>query len=752
MNLVAMQQNFEWKKVGAILIFLSGFALYLYSSAPALAPYRDMGEMVSVSHTLGIAHPPGYPTYTLLGKISTLIPFANQSYRVNLVSVLAGALSAVLLYLLLLELEISTGVAILAALLWIAASGVWIVSIVTEMYSLNLAAALFLGYLWFFYQKNGLQMPAIWLIAFTAGILCGVRLELVLIMSGFAAAIFYLLWRDKKLYSVFKISAIASLFFFLGFSIYLFLMIRSMQKPLLNWNRPETVEKLWSSLTRKTHGGTLDLLSTNYAPGELFLPDFIIYLKDASRQFFAAGAPLVFIGLYSLFKKNRADLILTFVAWLFTGAFFIYKANMPPNPHALAVLEAHFLLPNVFVIIWIALGLEYVREKMDPRYRVFLVVLLILLSLVKLFPRYQKVSKRNNWFGYDYTRNIFRTVPNSSILIMQKDVQLFSFWASQYAEQKRKDLTVISRGLAGSPWYIKMREEGGVGVKLGSLRSESDFERFLTENPDKRVFIGWEEDVPLSSKYKQVPYGLVREIIPVGSSLPIRQSQGRQKRDRAGFAEEKELSPDFLRTFYVYRGNYHYPAQKEFFSSDIIDDYSKAHFARGVEYSKSNLTVPHARREWNRSVALNSENASAYYRRAFTFFQNNQMPLAVRDFAWAEKLYEKTYQLTQQYYSLPDVVKGVQTEWADCLVNLGVGFERLGQKDKSEEVYLRALKVEPNFPNAHYNLAVLYWNRDWQKVVNHLQATLRIDPNNVQARSFLPKALYALEMSQKKPQ
>ena len=45
---------------------------------------------------LGIAHPPGFPLYTMLGKLFTLIPFGDVAYRVNLMSALFAALTLAL--------------------------------------------------------------------------------------------------------------------------------------------------------------------------------------------------------------------------------------------------------------------------------------------------------------------------------------------------------------------------------------------------------------------------------------------------------------------------------------------------------------------------------------------------------------------------------------------------------------------------------------------------------------------------------
>ena len=124
--------------------------------------------------------------------------------------------------------------------------------------------------------------------------------------------------------------------------------------------------------------------------------------------------------------------------------------------------------------------------------------------------------------------------------------------------------------------------------------------------------------------------------------------------------------------------------------------------------------------------------------------------MALKDFNSADKLFELTYDRTHQYHSLPDVIEGVKSQWAETLLNMGVAYERAGQTEASENAYFKCLRIEPGTARAHYNIAVLYWNKDWEKAVDHLREALKIDPNNPDARSFYAKASYALEMSRKK--
>ena len=77
------------------LLFLGSLALYVCTLAPTLLP-ADAGEFQLVASLLGVAHPPGYPLYTLLGKLFTFIPVGDPAYRVNLLSAVIGALTLAL--------------------------------------------------------------------------------------------------------------------------------------------------------------------------------------------------------------------------------------------------------------------------------------------------------------------------------------------------------------------------------------------------------------------------------------------------------------------------------------------------------------------------------------------------------------------------------------------------------------------------------------------------------------------------------
>ncbi|CAM2116425.1 unnamed protein product [Caretta caretta] len=69
------------------------------ATLPPSVPGGDSGELITAAYELGVAHPPGYPLFTLLAKLVIgLFPFGSIAYRVNLFCGLLGAAAASLLY------------------------------------------------------------------------------------------------------------------------------------------------------------------------------------------------------------------------------------------------------------------------------------------------------------------------------------------------------------------------------------------------------------------------------------------------------------------------------------------------------------------------------------------------------------------------------------------------------------------------------------------------------------------------------
>lgn len=92
----ALERAMPW------LVWLFFLVIYGSATAPSIAAlFDDTLEFQLVLPTFGIAHPTGYPLYTLLGGVwSQLLPVGNWAWRVNLFSAAAAAASVMLVFLL----------------------------------------------------------------------------------------------------------------------------------------------------------------------------------------------------------------------------------------------------------------------------------------------------------------------------------------------------------------------------------------------------------------------------------------------------------------------------------------------------------------------------------------------------------------------------------------------------------------------------------------------------------------------------
>jgi hypothetical protein len=82
----------------ALLSALIAFIVYLKTLCPTVYS-GDSGELCTAAFTLSIAHPPGYPLYTLIGWVFSHLPFGDVAYLMNLAAAIFSAISVYFAYL-----------------------------------------------------------------------------------------------------------------------------------------------------------------------------------------------------------------------------------------------------------------------------------------------------------------------------------------------------------------------------------------------------------------------------------------------------------------------------------------------------------------------------------------------------------------------------------------------------------------------------------------------------------------------------
>ncbi|MEA3297556.1 MAG: DUF2723 domain-containing protein, partial [candidate division Zixibacteria bacterium] len=98
---VADKEQFDrTNAVLAFFVFLVSFIVYALTVQRSFS-FWDCGEFIACASNLYIPHPPGTPLFLLIGRLFSLVPFVEDiSYRINYLSVISSALTAMFSYLL----------------------------------------------------------------------------------------------------------------------------------------------------------------------------------------------------------------------------------------------------------------------------------------------------------------------------------------------------------------------------------------------------------------------------------------------------------------------------------------------------------------------------------------------------------------------------------------------------------------------------------------------------------------------------
>ncbi|HEY5341353.1 MAG TPA: DUF2723 domain-containing protein [Candidatus Aquilonibacter sp.] len=137
------------------LAFIAPFALYA-ASAYHVVTYWDVGEMDTVPYILGIAHPSGFPLYTLIGWAFThLLAFGSVAWRMSMLSALAMAGAAWLVSRIVAELGEDEWAALAAALLFAAGGVVWAHATRAEVHAFVALAFAALAYFLLRWYRSG---------------------------------------------------------------------------------------------------------------------------------------------------------------------------------------------------------------------------------------------------------------------------------------------------------------------------------------------------------------------------------------------------------------------------------------------------------------------------------------------------------------------------------------------------------------------------------------------------------------------
>ncbi|MDP3541093.1 MAG: DUF2723 domain-containing protein [Elusimicrobiota bacterium] len=718
-------------------VFFATLALYLAKLPPALAPWRDTGEMTVAAATLGVAHPTSYPLYVLLGRLALWFPLGNPAYRLNLLSAVAGAAACAVLFAVLRERR-GTFAALAAAACLAFNPAFWAVSQVSEMYSLWLLSAVALVALAGRLPDD--RSERLWpAFCYLCGVLLANRLDLLLLAPG-------LVWlslagrplasgEDNGWFgscallvpvvavltaSNLPVAALILATFLMrtrgegaarrrlaglaaglaGLSIYLYLPVRSATGPFLDWNHPARLANFLESIMRLRYGGTLDLVSRNYAAGELFGDNLRLWgahLWDA----FGPALALAAFGAAADFREDRSRFYGRFAAWWWAGPVFLFLANMPPNPHAAAIIEPHYLLSDAVLLFWLAAGVGALAGAR----RALALAAIVAWPLARSVPA--RLDRRLHLHSLDFAANVFRAAPPGSVIVAKKDVQLYALWHYQTVAGRRPDLRVVAQGLSGSAWYRADWRRRDPSLILSSLAV-----------PGAWAALGAPGAPVLLTQDVEPPDAVPASLVPRGPLQALSGAPG-----------------DFPSELLVRRGVRRSEDAPDFFTADLIEGYAAAAYRAGVALHKRGRPAE-AERALNEGWAANWRFPDAALFLGYLQAGAGRLAEASSTYALAEALFEEKLALAARWRALPAVTSALLRQAAEAATHSGVALEKLGDPAGAERRYRRALELQP-LAETRFNLAVLAWGRDWPAAEEHLVEAVRLDPAHAASVKYL---------------
>ncbi len=520
----------------ASAVFGLTFITYLLTIYPTVGT-EDSGALITSSATLDIAHPPGYPLYTLLGKLFTiLIPFGNIGWRVNLMSAFFGAATVTLCYYIIKSLTKNPLIAIGFSLMLGFNDIFWSQSIRAEVYTLNAFALVLVLFTLIKYHQTR-KAKFLYLATLFTGL--GISNHHLMILGLPAIAIFLVI-SDWKIILKIKTISIALLTFIIGLSVYAYLPIRSTIAPYENpayikHDPLNTVEKFTNFVNRSIYGGTIKIDNTTSETTEETPPSFIDnlfhnpiveFITEYSKRLIINNGegfiplikiileqtlylPLLFLVptfLFFLKKKETNGILLTLFFLSYTCLLLLYVGVRNEMSWSTSFSNRPFYINAIIIAVLLsAMGAAYLTEinkkLQDPLEQIFL-----LLPALFIFFNFAANNESKNYLAYDFNKLILSSVPpNATLLSTGKDNVTFPLYYLKKIENYRPDVNLIINYYSGPV-------------------TASDLDRRMKENNVNEIYLDF-----LPDNYEEmnlIPYNFIYKYrpdqkIPTTQATPI---------------------------------------------------------------------------------------------------------------------------------------------------------------------------------------------------------------------------------------
>lgn len=514
-----------------ILSFIIPFALYMLTLAPSVT-FFDSGEFLAATASLGSAHSPGYPLFLMYAKLFTWLPLGNIAFRINVATAFSSSLACMMVYILttlLLKKEellpdqrfnrvVVKMAGLAAAISFGFTSRLWLQSNHDKPYPLLAFITAIIFYLllqWQEQYREGRERPSyIYVCTFLAGLSMGVHQTIVLLLPAWFLMI---VLTDRQMLTRGKELVLATAFALFGFSVHLYLPLRALSNPLLNWGDSKTVDQFLWHFLRKGY------------PSEPPTRDLALLWAQISafnvpREFTWLGAALVLLGLAFLWMRNKT-VVIAYLASV--SVFLLVIAGYFNTFRELIFLTEEFFTPlyllsavltgiGLFTLLAYAVRTAPFPERIGAKVYAVVGVLFFTLPTALCAVNYFENDQHNNYIAIDYASNSLRSLPQNAVMFTWGDSGAFPLWYLQGVERMREDVDLPHTPHLVFNWYLEsmprlFRNSNLRKFDTATFGPESSLRIAVSENLGARpVFIDFSTRYSVEFKdFQPVQQGIV---------------------------------------------------------------------------------------------------------------------------------------------------------------------------------------------------------------------------------------------------
>jgi hypothetical protein len=512
--------------LGAAFVVIVAAILYFLTAARDIV-VGDTPELITAAATLGVAHPSGYPLFTMLGHVFSLLPFGSIPFRVNLLSVLCDSLAVGVVYFTAVRLTRSQIAAVIAALVLAVNATFWEWSLAAEVFPLNnLLAATLILLLVTWHEKptrTGLLIAA----SFVAGLALTNHQTIVLLGPAFC----FVLWRQREnILAQPRLLIIGGIAFTIGLLPYGYVLWAASHHPVYSWGNVSSVHDLVRLIMRRSYGSTRLVSTPGYTGGTPWPR-----LRALFVSFGMLGGLLICAGAIETFRSRRWYFWFSLLAFVFVGPVFIWitNLNLQTAPSALFVLQRFFLISHVLLAPLMAFGVLWIA-KITARSARWLPISALQLTAAACFVTiaasvamdYRKLDQSRNSIARRFGEDVLGLARPRSILLVSGDGFAFPLLYLQKVEHVRSDVTLVVLPMLLGEWYARQLRTEHPDLVIPFDRYDRDtnnLKRLVEANGGRTIGLAGTlgEDHSLDLNYWPYQQALVTLILPRSQDFPL---------------------------------------------------------------------------------------------------------------------------------------------------------------------------------------------------------------------------------------